>query len=130
MHSGRAVIIGNAVHQLHPVAGQGFNLGLRDVVQLADMLLKQHVRGEDVGAANFLSDYVSARQKDHDQTITFTDTLVRLFSNDWLALAAARNIGLALLDHIPVAKTLLSRHAMGLAQRLPGLNNRHTDPGD
>jgi 2-octaprenyl-6-methoxyphenol hydroxylase len=117
MQSGRAVIIGNAVHQLHPVAGQGFNLGLRDVVQLADMLIKQQQSGRDIGSAKLLADYVSARQKDHDRTIMFTDTLVRLFSNDWLPLTAARNIGLGLLDHITVAKSLLSRHAMGLAQR-------------
>jgi 2-octaprenyl-6-methoxyphenol hydroxylase len=124
MQSGRAVIIGNAVHQLHPVAGQGFNLGLRDVVQLADMILKQHGQGEDIGSATFLNEYVVAREQDHRQTITFTDTLVKLFSNDWLALAAARNIGLAVLDHVPAAKALLSRHAMGLAQRLPRLGNR------
>ncbi len=123
MQSGRAVIIGNAAHQLHPVAGQGFNLGLRDVEQLADRLLRQQEQGEDIGSATFLNDYVTAREQDHRQTITFTDTLVRVFSNDWLALAAARNIGLAALDHIPFAKALLSRHAMGLAQRLPGLGN-------
>ena len=124
MQSGRAVIIGNAVHQLHPVAGQGFNLGLRDVVQLADMILKQHAQGEDIGSATFLNEYVIAREQDHRQTIAFTDTLVKLFSNDWLALAAARNIGLAVLDDVPAAKALLSRHAMGLAQRLPRLGNR------
>jgi 2-octaprenyl-6-methoxyphenol hydroxylase len=124
MQSGRTVILGNAVHQLHPVAGQGFNLGLRDVVQLADMLHKQQEQGEDIGSAKFLNGYVAAREKDHRQTIAFTDTLVRLFSNDSLALAAARNIGLAVLDHVPAAKTLLSRHAMGLAQRLPRLGNR------
>jgi 2-octaprenyl-6-methoxyphenol hydroxylase len=123
MQSGRAVIIGNAVHQLHPVAGQGFNLGLRDVVQLADMLLNQHGQGADIGSATFLNDYVTAREKDHRQTIAFTDTLVRLFSNDWLAVAAVRNVGLTLLDHIPAVKSLLSRHAMGLAQRLPVLGN-------
>lgn len=123
MQSGRAVIIGNAVHQLHPVAGQGFNLGLRDVVQLADKLLKKHGLGEDIGSATFLNDYVTAREQDHRNTITFTDTLVKLFSYDGLALAAARNIGLAALDHIPIAKTLFARHAMGLAQRLPKLGS-------
>ena len=119
---GRAVIIGNAVHQLHPVAGQGFNLGLRDVVQLADMILNQHAQGQDIGSQQFLERYVAAREQDHRQTIGFTDTLVRLFSNDNLALAAARNLGLALLDHVPPAKALLSRHAMGLAQGVTGLD--------
>lgn len=119
MVSGRAVIIGNAVHQLHPVAGQGFNLGLRDVVQLAGMLSAQQDAGRDIGAADFLSAYAKTRQKDHDRTILFTDNVVRIFSNDWLALAAARNFGLTLLDHFPAAKALLARHAMGLAAGMP-----------
>ena len=113
--AGRAVIIGNAAHQLHPVAGQGFNLGLRDVVQLAEKLVKQSGLNNDIGEANFLNEYAIARKKDHDRTIGFTDTVVKIFSNEWLALAVARNIGLTLLDHIPVAKKLLTRHAMGLA---------------
>lgn len=119
MVSGRAVIIGNAVHQLHPVAGQGFNLGLRDVVSLAETLIEQHRRGCDIGDPEFLKAYAVARQKDHDRTILFTDRVVRIFSNDWTAVAAARNIGLTLLDHLPAAKTLLARHAMGLAETLP-----------
>lgn len=123
MVAGRAVIIGNAVHQLHPVAGQGFNLGLRDVVRLAEMLIKQHEQHKDIGAADFLTDYAASRKKDHDRTIGFTDAVVKIFSNEWLALTVARNIGLALLDHIPVAKTLLTRHAMGLAGQMPRLGN-------
>jgi 2-octaprenyl-6-methoxyphenol hydroxylase len=115
MVAGRAVIIGNAVHQLHPVAGQGFNLGLRDVIQLAEMLIKQHEQNKDIGEADFLNAYAVSRKKDHDWTIGFTDTLIKIFANEWLALAAARNIGLTLLDHIPAAKTLLTQHAMGCA---------------
>lgn len=114
MLSGRAVIIGNAVHQLHPVAGQGFNLGLRDVVQLAEYLLQQSELKEDIGAPELLNRYVQARQKDHNQVIAFTDGLVKTFSNDWLALALARNIGLTVLDHLPSAKALFSKQAMGL----------------
>lgn len=115
MVAGRAVIIGNAVHQLHPVAGQGFNLGLRDVIQLAEMLIKQHEQNKDIGEADFLNAYAVSRKKDHDWTIGFTDTLIKIFANELLALAAARNIGLTLLDHIPAAKTLLTQHAMGFA---------------
>jgi 2-octaprenyl-6-methoxyphenol hydroxylase len=115
MVAGRAVIIGNAVHQLHPVAGQGFNLGLRDVIQLAEMLIKQHEQNKDIGEADFLNAYAVSRKKDHDWTIGFTDTLIKIFANEWLALAAARNIGLTLLDHIPAAKKLLTQHAMGFA---------------
>lgn len=124
MVSGRTVIIGNAVHQLHPVAGQGFNLGLRDVVHLAERLLGQHQKGEDIGASEFLYDYAKARQKDHDRTIQFTDQLVRIFSNDWTALAAARNAGLIVLDHLPAVKTMLARHAMGFAGGLPRLGSK------
>ena len=112
----RAVIIGNAAHQLHPVAGQGFNLGLRDVMQLAESLLAQYQAGQDLGYEDFLQTYVSARQKDHDLVIGFTNNVVRIFSNDWLPIAAARNLGLALLDHIPPAKSLLSRYAMGFVK--------------
>jgi len=122
MISGRAVIIGNAVHQLHPVAGQGFNLGLRDVVQLAELLAQSAINEEnDIGAADLLKNYAQSRQKDHDRIIGFTDSLVKIFSNDWPALAAVRNAGLVLLDHIPAAKSLLSSHAMGLAGQLPQL---------
>ena len=123
MVAGRAVIIGNAAHQLHPVAGQGFNLGLRDVVRLSEMLIKQNEQHKDIGAADFLKEYAASRKKDHNRTIGFTDAVVKIFSNEWLALAAARNLGLALLDHIPVAKTLLTRHAMGLAGQIPSLGN-------
>lgn len=113
----RTVIIGNAAHQLHPVAGQGFNLGLRDVMQLAEMLISQHQQSQDIGTQEFLQAFAKLRQQDHDRTIAFTDNLVRIFSNDWLAIAAARNIGLSLLDHFPTAKSLLARHAMGLANQ-------------
>lgn len=110
----RTVIIGNAAHQLHPVAGQGFNLGLRDVVQLAEMLVEQHQNGKDIGALEFLQTFAKVRQQDHDRTIAFTDNVVRIFSNDWLALAAVRNIGLGVLDQLPAAKSLLAKYAMGL----------------
>lgn len=110
----RTIMIGNAVHQLHPVAGQGFNLGLRDVVELANNLTKQQQNGGDIGAAIFLQDYAKLRQQDHDKVINLTDGLVKLFSTSHLSIAVARNVGLTLLDHIPSAKKLLARQAMGL----------------
>jgi len=121
---GRAVIIGNAVHQLHPVAGQGFNLGMRDVVQLAEMLQLQQQNNADVGDKALLKQYAESRQKDHDHTIGFTDNVVKIFSSDWLPMAAARSISLAVMDHIPAAKSVLAKHAMGLAGRLPRVGNR------
>ena len=121
---GRAVIIGNAVHQLHPVAGQGFNLGMRDVVQLAEMIIAQQKKPADIGEPSFLESYAETRQKDHNQTIGFTNSLIKIFSTDWLPLAATRSISLAVMDHIPVAKTVLAKHAMGLSGRLPRVGNR------
>jgi 2-octaprenyl-6-methoxyphenol hydroxylase len=124
MVSGRTVIIGNAVHQLHPVAGQGFNLGIRDVAQLADLLIQQRQNQADLGAADLLNRYAKQRQQDHSKTIGFTNNVVHIFSNDWLPVAALRNTGLALLDHLPFAKKLLAKHAMGLAESLPNLNTQ------
>lgn len=118
----RAVIIGNAVHQLHPVAGQGFNLSIRDVAELAEVLMRQHQAQLDLGDPVYLQRYAKQRQQDHANTIGFTDNVVRIFSNQWLALAALRNSGLTLLDHLPFAKQLLTKHAMGLARPMPNLN--------
>ena len=124
MLSGRAVIIGNAVHQLHPVAGQGFNLGLRDVVQLAELLILQQRKRQDLGDPDLLASYAKSRQKDHDRVAGFTDNLVRIFSNDWLSVALARNAGLVLLDNIPSAKGYLARYAMGLAGRMSRIGSK------
>ena len=121
---GRTVIIGNAVHQLHPVAGQGFNLGMRDVAQLAEMLQTQQKKQADIGDKALLKQYADSRQKDHNQTIGFTDNLVKIFSSDWLPMAAARSISLAVMDHIPTAKSVLAKHAMGLAGRMPRVGSR------
>ncbi|MEI7840853.1 MAG: 2-octaprenyl-6-methoxyphenyl hydroxylase [Methylococcaceae bacterium] len=123
MISQRAAIIGNAAHQLHPVAGQGFNLGLRDVMVLAEMLRVQNETG-DIGAGEFLQRFSQARQSDQSRTIHFTDAVVQIFSNEWLALAAVRNIGLALLDVLPFAKTRLARQAMGLSTSVARVNNQ------
>ena len=118
MLSERAVIIGNATHQLHPVAGQGFNLSIRDVAELAEMLIEQSKSG-DIGDQAFLESYAKKRHSDHDNTIGFTNSLVHLFSNQNLALAALRNTGLTMLDHLPSLKRTFAKHAMGLARRLP-----------
>jgi 2-octaprenyl-6-methoxyphenol hydroxylase len=112
----RTVLIGNAVHQLHPVAGQGFNLGMRDVELLAQLLIEDRQQADDPGASLLLKDYARQRKRDHDTTIGFTNQLVHWFSNQNPAAAAARNTGLTLLDHIPFAKRLLARHAMGFGR--------------
>ena len=116
MSAGRALIIGNAAHQLHPVAGQGFNLGLRDVTELAKVLIEAVQENVDIGSSSVLKNYTDRRHSDHDRVIGFTDNVVKIFSNDWLALAAARNIGLTLLDHFSLAKSELAKYAMGLTE--------------
>lgn len=111
----RVVLIGNAVHQLHPVAGQGFNLGIRDVMLLGQTLRSQAEQHADLGNDALLSQYARQRQRDHDATIGFTNNLVHLFSNQWIPAALARNTGLTVLDHLPFAKRWLAQHAMGFA---------------
>ena len=115
----RCVLVGNAVHQLHPVAGQGFNLGLRDVAVLAEMLIKSAKIGQDPGSLSMLNNFEALRCKDHESAIRFTDGLIRLFSNDMAPIALARNAGLIGLDYLPWGKRILARHAMGLSGRMP-----------
>jgi 2-octaprenyl-6-methoxyphenol hydroxylase len=117
----RCVIIGNAAQGLHPVAGMGFNLGLRDVASLAE-LIAENARGDaDPGNAKLLSDYDAWRREDRGGVIAFTDGLVRLFSNPLSAVARLRNIGLLAFDLLPPAKSALSRLSTGGAGRVPKL---------
>ncbi|HEY4968503.1 MAG TPA: 2-octaprenyl-6-methoxyphenyl hydroxylase [Steroidobacteraceae bacterium] len=110
----RCVIIGNAAQSLHPVAGMGFNLGLRDVASLAE-LLAEH-RGEprfDAGAASLLAEYDAWRAADRAGVLAFTDGLVRLFANPSSVVRRLRNIGLLAFDLLPPAKAALSRLSAG-----------------
>jgi 2-octaprenyl-6-methoxyphenol hydroxylase len=117
----RCVIIGNAAQGLHPVAGMGFNLGLRDVASLAE-LIAENARGDaDPGNAKLLSDYDAWRRDDRGGVIAFTDGLVRLFSNPLSAVARLRNVGLLAFDLLPPAKSALSRLSTGGAGRVPKL---------
>ncbi|MCU0937344.1 MAG: 2-octaprenyl-6-methoxyphenyl hydroxylase [Gammaproteobacteria bacterium] len=119
--AGRVVVIGNAAHTLHPVAGQGFNLGLRDVAALAQVLADAARTGEDPGAGTVLDRYAAWRTADQSEVSTFTDAMVRVFSNDSTLLALVRNAGLLALDLLPGLKSGFARHAMGLAGRQPRL---------
>ncbi|HET8730871.1 MAG TPA: 2-octaprenyl-6-methoxyphenyl hydroxylase [Moraxellaceae bacterium] len=112
----RAVILGNAAHTLHPVAGQGFNLCLRDCLALTDRLLAAHRRGSDLGDFALLQDYEAARHPDQLNVIRFSDGIVRGFSNSVPGLTFARNAGLVLFDLLPFAKQPVARYAMGLNQ--------------
>ncbi len=113
----RTLAIGNAAQTLHPVAGQGLNLGLRDAWELAQMLLD--VGKEEIGAPRFLARYVRRRRFDRHAGIGFTDFLVRIFSNSLPPLAAARGAGLALLDALPPARRFLARRMIFGARALP-----------
>ncbi|RJG42118.1 2-octaprenyl-6-methoxyphenyl hydroxylase [Motilimonas pumila] len=108
----RAVLVGNAAHTLHPVAGQGFNLGLRDVYVLASHLA-QVGEDKDVGSFSCLANYWQQRQQDHQTTITMTDTLARVFANQYFPLVAARNGALHLMDSISLFKQPLAQQALG-----------------
>ncbi|HWL63476.1 MAG TPA: 2-octaprenyl-6-methoxyphenyl hydroxylase [Steroidobacteraceae bacterium] len=111
----RIVLLGNAAQSLHPVAGQGFNLALRDVAELAEVLA---CAGEgDPGAAALLAEYAARRQQDRSGVIGFTDALVRVFGNAHPAVVAARDAGLLLFDLLPPAKRALARVSLGFGAR-------------
>jgi 2-octaprenyl-6-methoxyphenol hydroxylase len=112
----RAVILGNAAHSLHPVAGQGFNLCLRDCLALVERLRHAHRAGRDLGDFALLRDYEAAREQDQLNVIRFSDGIVRGFSNTIPGLTLARNVGMVTFDLLPPAKQALARYAMVLNQ--------------
>lgn len=117
----RAAIIGNAAHTLHPVAGQGFNLGIRDVAALAEVVVDATRQGEDPGSDAVLHRYQEWRRRDQQQVARITDSLVRIFSNRWPPLRLGRNLGLLGVELCPPLRHRISRAAMGIEGRLPSL---------
>jgi 2-octaprenyl-6-methoxyphenol hydroxylase len=124
--SSRAVLIGNAANQLHPVAGQGLNLGLRDAAALADLIADAVRAGQDPGADALLQTYARQRSGEQRNVVRFTDSLARGFSSGPPWFGWIRGAGLLALDVLPGARHLLARHAMGLggshARLLRGLD--------
>ncbi len=114
----RAVLIGNAAQALHPVAGQGFNLGVRDAAVLAEVLAGA---GADPGAPDVLRRFAEQRAVDRGGVVAFTDGLVRLFGDSRAPIAAARNLGLLLFDLAPPAKSALARISTGFGGGTPRL---------
>ncbi len=110
----RLVLIGDSAHAIHPVAGQGFNLGLRDVSDLSEHLSQAKGLGLDLGSLALLKDYEKKRRKDVLSMTGMCDGLVRLFSNDNKSLGHLRRMGLDLTNKLPALKKTLTRHAMGL----------------
>jgi 2-octaprenyl-6-methoxyphenol hydroxylase len=127
VHGERAVLIGDAAMRLHPVAGQGFNLALRDVATLAeliaDALTAARAAGTaaDVGAAALLERYAEWRAADRRRVSAFTHGLIQLFGEPAPGAGTGRGLGLMAFDLLPGAKALLARHTMGKAGRLPRL---------
>ena len=111
---GRVVLMGNAAHTIHPVAGQGFNLCMRDAYVLVRTLTEQLSKSEDIGEPSMLLAYEQARLTDQQRVIKFCDTVVRGFSNQNPVLKLIRNTGLVAFDTIPGIKPLVANYAMGL----------------
>lgn len=109
----RMALIGNASHTLHPIAGQGFNLGMRDVQEFVDCLKHTLAEHGDIGDYRRLNNYALQRKRDHQQVIALTDSLVHLFSNTHLPLVVGRGVGLKVLNYVSPLKSLLAEKTMG-----------------
>jgi 2-polyprenyl-6-methoxyphenol 4-hydroxylase len=107
------VVMGNAAHSLHPVAGQGFNLALRDCARLSGLLVAAQQKQQPLGELSLLQAYVDSQQFDQAKTISFSDKMSTLFSDQQLLHSAFRNLGLLSLDLLPSVKKTLIRHAAG-----------------
>jgi 2-octaprenyl-6-methoxyphenol hydroxylase len=109
----RMALIGNASHTIHPIAGQGFNLGLRDVQLMASLIEKKLQNQADIGSFTLLNDYSKKRAQDQKQIITLTDSLVTLFSNELPPLVTGRNTGLKIMNYFQPLKSTLVNKLMG-----------------
>ena len=119
-YSERVLALGNAAHTVHPVAGQGFNLGLRDVAALAEQLLLDEA-GKDIGAIEFLESYSQNRARDTQRVGQFTDGLLNIFSHPSPLIQLGRNIGLAAIENLPFVKRALLKRTMGMGKNQPRL---------
>jgi 2-octaprenyl-6-methoxyphenol hydroxylase len=117
----RLVLVGDAARGIHPIAGQGWNLALRDVAAVAELVVDRVRLGLDPGDDVTLERYAAWRSFDSLVLVAVTDGINRLFANDLFPLEIARNTGLALVERIPTAKRFFMRHAMGLVGDLPRL---------
>lgn len=117
----RLALVGDAAHGVHPIAGQGLNLGFRDVGALAEVLVEAHRRGEDIGAADVLERYQSWRRFDATTLALGMDAVNRLFSNDNPLLRAARDVGMGIVNGLPGLRRVFIRQAAGIAGKPPKL---------
>jgi 2-octaprenyl-6-methoxyphenol hydroxylase len=116
--STRIALIGDAAHGMHPIAGQGVNLGFRDVDVLAELINKQYALGLDIGDEYLLANYARLRNFDNVTMLAITDLLNRLFSNNVIPIRAMRDIGLWTVGKLPTLKKMFMRHAMGLKAKI------------
>jgi len=121
---GRVVIIGNAAHALHPVSGQGYNLALRDVAELAELIIENKDPEKNLGHALLLAEYHAKRLKDMQRVYRITDSMVKVFSNNNVALGHLRASALIALDLISPLRSLIARQSMGLLGRMNKLQRR------
>ncbi|MFN4283676.1 MAG: UbiH/UbiF/VisC/COQ6 family ubiquinone biosynthesis hydroxylase [Alphaproteobacteria bacterium] len=117
----RLALIGDAAHAIHPIAGQGLNLGLRDVAALAEVLVDAKRLGLDIGFGEVLANYERWRRFDNALLAGITDGLNRLFSNSLAPIVLARRLGFRLVNRAGPVKTFFMKHAMGLVGELPRL---------
>lgn len=117
----RFCLIGDAAHGIHPIAGQGFNLGLRDIAALSEVLVDAHRLGGDIGSELVLERYVHWRRADNNILALGMDGLTRLFSNDNPVITFARRAGIAAVEEIPSVKRFFMQHARGTVGKLPRL---------
>jgi 2-octaprenyl-6-methoxyphenol hydroxylase len=117
----RVALAGDAAHGLHPIHAQGWNLGVRDVAALAEVLVAARAEGRDLGAGETLRRYARWRAADARTMLGLTDGLNRLFSTDFLPARMVRRAGLAVVDNLPPVKSWLMRRGMGVAGDLPKL---------
>lgn len=117
----RLALIGDAAHAIHPISGQGFNLGLKDVAALSECIVDARRLGLDIGSPQVLERYERWRRFDNIALIATTDGLNRLFSNDLPPVRLARDVGLAAVNRMPGLKRFFMKHAMGLVGDLPRL---------
>ena len=117
----RLAVAGDAAHAIHPIAGQGFNLGIRDAAALAETIVDAARLGLDTGSVAALARYARWRRMDNFAMLAATDGLNRLFSNDIAPIALGRRLGLAAVNRVPGLKRLFMRHAMGELGERPRL---------
>jgi 2-octaprenyl-6-methoxyphenol hydroxylase len=114
----RIALISETVHAIHPIAGQGLNVGMRDVACLAKLLADAHALGLDIGAETLLARYGAMRMPDSAMMSAATHGLDKLFSNDFASIAALRRAGLQIVAHTKPLKNFFMRYAMGLTHRI------------